>query len=127
MNLLLSAAQAETAVTGLAELLKFGILGIFCVLLIVAVVWVVKAWKAAMEERVADAKSYANGLKEVNDAGNKVSTEVRTTVSELERSHDALKTANSTEHGGLTTAVNNLREKQAELITEVRSAGKGNG
>ena len=129
MHLFLSAAQAETATAGLAELLKFGVLGIFCVLLIIGLVWVVKAWKASMEQRIADAQGYATGLKDVNDAGNKVSTEVQTTVNALERTCGDLKTNNTTEHTQISSAVNGLREKQGEFIAAAKAASsaKGNG
>jgi hypothetical protein len=137
-TLFLSAAQgADAAAAGLSELLKFGVLGIFSVLLIIGLVWVVKAWKASMEARIADAKAYANGLKEVNDAGasltvetNKQQTQTQVALDALAKDSKDYKDSNSKEHSDLTTAVNGLREKQIEFIAEAKAAtgtAKGNG
>lgn len=137
LPLLLSAAQgADPGTAGLFELLKYGILGIFCVLLIIGLVWVAKAWRAAMDQRVLDAQAYGTALKDINDASTKVSNEIKSSVDSLEKSCNDLKSANSTEHGqqstcstDLTKAINDLREKQVEFIAEakaLKTAG-GNG
>lgn len=114
-------AQAEVAAEGMTELLKFGVLGIFCILLMVALVWLVLRWKEAMEQRVADAQAYATGLQEINDAGNRMTTEVKTSLTDLTTAHRTLRDANATEHSTISTALNNLRERQVEFIAEAKA------
>lgn len=118
--LFLSANQGvDPGTAGLGELLRFGVLGIFCVLLIVGLVWVVKAWRAAMEARIVDAQTYGEGLKEINEAASKLSTEVKATVNGLAQDHKDLKQSVTKEHGDLTKAVNDLTVKQGEFIARV--------
>lgn len=95
---------------GLGDLAKQGILGTICVLLIVALIWVTRNWKGAMEARIADAKGFADALKSVNEAGTKLTVETN-------RTNDALKTS----FNDLKTEVGNRKEQFQALIAEVTS------
>jgi len=137
------ASQAEATSESLSSLAKYGPLGIFCVLLIVALVWTVKAWKAAMEARTADAKGYAEELKthlqsvkDVGDAGaelaiqsNQAQGNTQATIEKLTDKCDDLKSyaqelaqANTGEHREVRESVDKLREKQVELVAAAKAA-----
>jgi hypothetical protein len=131
-----AAAQAEATSESLSDLAKYGPLGIFCVLLIGALVWTVKAWRSSMEARTADAKEYAVGLKEVGDAGaalaveaNKVQEAAKTSLEKLTMSCVDLKTNNTQEHSELKGTIDKLREKQVEFVAAANAKAqiKGNG
>jgi hypothetical protein len=93
---------------GLADLAKQGILGTICVLLIVALVWVTRNWKGAMEARIADAKGYADALKGTNEGSADLTIETN-------RMMDALKAA----FGELKTEVSNRKEQLQFVLASV--------
>lgn len=84
-------AQVGSLDDVVTKLVNYGVLGIFCVLLIGALVWTVKSWKGAMEGRMQDALDYSNALKALNDALHTHSVE---TVKAIQTSNAELKALN---------------------------------
>jgi len=135
-TLLSAAMQAEATSESLTALAKYGPLGIFCILLIGALVWIVKAWKSSMEARTADAKEYAVVLKDVGDAGaalaieaNKVQETAKTSLDKLTQSCADLKNGNEREHSDMKGAIDKLREKQNDFVVAANTKAdiKGRG
>ena len=100
---------------------EYGVLGIICVLLIVALVWVVKRWQAAMQDKVDMAKGFASDLKESNDAQTNL-------IIETNRHNEALRIEVAGRKDNLVDlekAVDELKTKQIEFIAA--AAGRNNG
>lgn len=122
-------AQAEAVGGATSELLKYGLLGIFCILLIAALVWCVKGWRASWEARLQDAKDYAAGLKEVNDATNKVTIEANRCQDAVKAAVDDLESSNTREHGevkeAFRAAAADMKEASARECKVVKEAVGG--
>lgn len=117
------------AVTGIAEIAKQGVLGALAAVLFAGLAWMTKAWKSALEDRIQDAKAYAEALREQNNAATAL-------VVETNRSNDGLKAAFGRMETETAQRLSNreqiekeigrsldaLREKQQELLPEVRQA-----
>lgn len=106
---------------------EYGVLGIICVLLIAALVWVVKRWQASMQAQVTITKGFADSLKDHNDAGTNLIVETNRNNDTLKVSFDNLKT----EVAGRRTDLNKVEEAIDELKLEqtkfIAAAGKANG
>jgi hypothetical protein len=131
MLLLLAAEAGGDPSFGIAEIAKQGILGAVAAMAIGALIWMTKNWKAALEERIADAKAYATALREQNNASTALVIETNRSNDSLKGAFHELRQAEDAEKeklGELTRALDGLKEKQSELLPEVRQAikmGKG--
>lgn len=131
MMLLLAAEAGSDPSFGIAEIAKQGILGAVAAMAIGALIWMTKNWKAALEERIADAKAYATALRDQNNASTALVVETNRSNDTLKGAFNELKVAEDSEKeklAELTRAVDGLKEKQSELLPEVRQAiktGKG--
>jgi hypothetical protein len=136
--LLLAAAQAgdPSSGWGIGEIAKQGLLGAVAAMAIGALIWMTKNWKAALEERIVDAKGYASALREQNNAATGLVVETNRSNDSLKNALVELKTEVGVRHGNreviekeklseLIRTVDTLKEKQAELLPEVRQALKG--
>ncbi len=126
-----SAAQqpiGDPVTQGLGRLTwEYGVLGIICVLLIAALVWLVKRWQVSMQAQVSMTKNFGADLKEQNDAQTNLIVETNRNNDALNTQFGLLKTEVGTQKTDLTnlqTAVNGLQATQATFI-EVAKARAG--
>jgi len=106
---------------------EYGVLGIICVLLIAALVWVVKRWQAAMQDKVDITKGFASDLKATNDASTGLIVETNRNNDQLKVAFDGLKnevTGRKSDFKQLEDAVDELKLEQTKFIA---AAGKTNG
>ncbi len=103
-------------------LLTQGVLGVMCVLLIVALVWTVKGLLKAKDDRLGDQSQYADALKDINGAVKDLTVEMNKsandTANEVLRSNEGIKTSvasleKSTEN--LARDVSDLKNEQVRL------------
>jgi len=118
-------AQAGAVEGATSGLLQYGLLGIFCVLLIGVVVWTARGWVASMEARIRDAKDNAQGLKGVNDAASKMTVETSLTLQAVKSELEAVRSALSTLDGSNARAIQGVRESLRLLEEDIeRSLGR---
>jgi len=129
--LALQAAQqngGDPVTGGLSRLTwEYGVLGIICVLLIAALVWVVKRWQAAMQDKVDMAKSFAGDLKQTNDAQTNLIIETNRNNDTLKVAFDGLKSEVGLRKDNLKTLEDAVDELKLEQTKFIAVAGRTNG
>lgn len=119
--------MAAVSTDALAVLLTQGVLGVFCVLLIGALVFCAKALLKSKDDRLADQKEMAKALGEINSALQDLVVESNKHASELvldaSRSQDAMRAALSNQERTVTALQTELI-KVSEHIRYVGSARK---
>lgn len=122
------------AAQALDTILGQGVLGSICILLIIAVVFLTKALMKSNKDRISDLTTYANKIKEGNEAMYELVIETNKatahTASEVLLSNREL----SSKVGSLETSVQqanntlgNLKDQQVRLEMTVSRGGNNNG
>jgi hypothetical protein len=106
---------------------EYGVLGIICVLLIGALVWVVKRWQAAMQDKVDITKTYADSLKEQNDAATGLIVETNRNNDTLKVAFDGLKSEVNGRQNDLNKVEEAIDELKLEQTKFIAAAGKAHG
>lgn len=107
-------------------LLTQGVLGVMCVLLIVALIWSVKNLLKSKDDRVQDQAKYADALKGFNEAVRDLTIEMNKsandTANDVLRSNEGLKISMATlekSHEKLARDVDELKNEQVRLTANM--------
>lgn len=117
--------QADNALSNIAGQ---GILGSFCVLFIIAVVWGIRGWLKEKDGRLADQKAMSGELKENNESLKNLTIELKEHSSQLvmdsKMSQDAMGNALSRQENALddfSRTITTLKDEQVHLKSTVGS------
>jgi len=117
---------------------EYGVLGIFSVFFIIALVWLVKQWRTSMLSATADAKEFAKSLTNTASANSKLLVETHRFNDALRAAFDSVKTeltnhkravienirTESVEHRRgveeISDKINRLCQEQVRLVDSIR-------
>lgn len=109
-----------------------GVLGVLCVLLIVALVWTVKNLLQAKDDRINDQKKYADALQGINEAVKELTVEMNKsasdTANEVLRSNSVVDTSlRNLERAQdkVGASLDNLRNEQVRLSAALSRGNDG--
>lgn len=107
-------------------LLTQGVLGVLCVLLIVALIWSVKNLLKAKDDRIQDQAKYADALRGYNEAVKDLTVEMNKsandTANDVLRSNEGLRISIATlekSHEKLARDVDGLKNEQVRLTANM--------
>lgn len=128
LSVIAIAPGAEPIDSAYKYLLTQGILGVVCLLLILALVWVSKNLLQSKDDRIADQKKYAEALHGINDAVKELTIEMHKasgdTASSVLVSNEATRIAVGTlekTNDRVASALGELKNEQVRLGASVES------
>jgi len=98
------------------SLLQYGAVGAMCVLLIIAIVWLVVKWNKANELRIKDQKEAASTFREMAQASANLVVELKEALNELVGTTDALNEAVKANTEASKTMERTLNEVVREAV-----------
>jgi len=111
-------------------LLTQGVLGVLCVLLIIALVWTIKNLLKAKDDRVSDQEKYAAALHGVNEAVKELTIETHKSNSDMAneviRSNDSSRSAVTSlekTNDKLVRVIDDLKNEQVRLNATLAARG----
>jgi len=114
---------ADNALSNIAE---YGILGSFCVLVIIALVWAVRGWLKEKDGRLADQKAMVGELKDNNESLKNLTIELKEHSSQLvmdsKMSQDAMGNALVRQENALddfSRTITTLKDEQVQMKSTV--------
>lgn len=130
MSVAAPSPTAEPVSSAYEYLLTQGVLGVMCLLLIIALVWILKSLLMAKDARVDDQKKYAEALHQINDAVKGLAIEMNRsssdTANEVLRSNESTRiTVGSLEKSNdkLTRSLEALKDEQVRLGAALTARG----